>query len=101
MYLRTVIYNNTNYHLLDVCCHPDTILRALYATFTSCNKPLKQVLFFPCNRINIAGCDVLKIAQLEDRTTRILTHVILTPEGWVLTLYATLPSCFTSVVSEA
>lgn len=54
MYLRTVISNNTNYHLLNVCCHPDTILSALYATFTSCNKPLKQVLFFPCNRINIA-----------------------------------------------
>lgn len=77
IYLQTAIYNNTNYHQLNVCCYPDIVLSTVHTTFTSRNKPLKQALLFPCKGINIAGCAVLKIAQFEVRRNRILTHVIL------------------------
>lgn len=76
IYLQTTIYNNTNYHQLNVCCYPDTVLSAAH-TFTSLNKPLKQAVLFPCKGINSAGRAVLKVAQFEVRRNGILTHVIL------------------------
>lgn len=39
-----------------------------------------------------------RISQFEGGGIKIQAHVILKPEGWVLTLYATLPPCFANEV---
>lgn len=65
IYLQNAIYNDTNYHQLNVCCYPDIVLSAVHITFTSRNKPLKQEYYSRVRGLTLQDVLCLRLLSLR------------------------------------